>query len=143
MRFWDTSALLSLVPRDEHYSRACKWLLDDQEPQITSSLVVFEAENRLRSLLLNRDLTVEEHQQRLTALRLLLSAKLIHEKHLRNTRSLSADCRRLVTLISPATLHGTIDVIQVATARLMKAGAFITLDRNQRGLEKNSDIAVV
>lgn len=143
MRFWDTSALLSLVLKDEHYSKACKWLMDDREPQITSSLVIFEAENRLRTLLLNRDLTAEEHQQRLTALRLLLSSKLIHEKHLRNTRSLSADCRRLVTIISPATPHGTMDVIHVATARLMKAGTFITLDRNQRGLAKNSDMAVV
>ncbi|MBK8038343.1 MAG: PIN domain-containing protein [Verrucomicrobiaceae bacterium] len=143
MRFWDASALLSLVLKDEHYSKACKWLMDDREPQITSSLVVFEAENRLRALLLNHDLTAEEHQQRFTALRLLLSSKLIIEKHLRNTRSLSAECRRLVTIISPATPHGTMDVIHVATARLMKAGTFITLDRNQRSLAKNSDMAVV
>lgn len=143
MRFWDTSALLSLVLKDEHYSKACKWLIDEREPQIPSSQVAFEAENRLRALLHNRDLTTEEHQQRLTALRLLLSSRLIHEKHLRNTRSLSAECRRLVTLISPSIPHGTMDVIHVASARLMKAGTFITLDRNQRTLAKNSDMAVV
>jgi len=105
-------------------------------------LVVFEAENRLRSLLLQRKLTSEEHQQRLTALRLLLSSKLIIEKHLRNTRSLSADCRRLITILSPSILHGTMDVIHVATARLLKAGTFVTLDRNQRTLAKNGDLGV-
>ena len=142
MRFWDTSALLALVLKDEHYHKACKWLTDDRESQITSSLVVFEAENRLRSLLLQRNLTTEEHQQRLTALRLLLSSKLILEKHLRNTRSLSADCRRLITILSPSIQHGTMDVIHVATARLLKAGTFVTLDRNQRALAKNGDLGV-
>jgi predicted nucleic acid-binding protein len=143
MRFWDTSALLSLVLKDAHYRKVCKWLMDDNAPQITSSLVVFEAENRIQALLLNGDLTVAEHQQRITALRLLLSSKLIIEKHLRDTRNLSTECRRLVAVISPHTPHGTMDVIHVATASLLKATTFVTLDRNQRTLARDAGKSVV
>ncbi len=134
MRFWDTSALLSLVLKDEHHRKACRWLANETEPHMTSSLATFEAENRLHVLHLKGAMTGTEHQQRLTALRLLFSSKLIVEKHLRDTRALSADCRRLISAISPRVPHGTVDVLHVATALLLKATAFHTFDANQRSL---------
>jgi|GEM_PF-3050361 len=102
MRFWDTSALLSLVLKDEHHRKACQWLTNEAEPHITTSLATFEAENRLHVLHLTGKLKEDEHQQRLTALRLLISSNLIVEKLLRDTRSLSAECRRLISASRPA-----------------------------------------
>lgn len=134
MRFWDTSGLLSLVLKDGHHRKACQWLVDTSEPHVTSSLVVFEAENRLHTLRLQRVLTAEDHSHRLTALKLLISSKLINERHLRNTRSLSAECRRLITVISPNVIYGSMDVLHVATARILKAGCFHTFDRKQTSL---------
>ncbi|MDH4451645.1 MAG: PIN domain-containing protein [Verrucomicrobiota bacterium] len=140
MRFWDTSGLLALVLKDGHYRKACKWLTDDTEPHITSSIVAFEAENRLWALHLSGTLDGDDYLQRLTALRLLLSSKLIVVRNLRDTRSVTAESRRLVTVISPMVPHGTLDVLHVATAHVLKARVFHTFDRNQRSLANASGL---
>lgn len=142
MRFWDTSVLLSLVLQDEHYRKACRWLSHGDGQHITSSLAMFEAENRLLTLCLRGVLTHEDYQERLTALRLLASSKLVAEKHLRDTRALSAECRRLISVTSPHTPHGTLDVLHVATALMLKAGVFHTFDVNQRALAADAGLAV-
>ncbi|WP_146854312.1 PIN domain-containing protein [Brevifollis gellanilyticus] len=141
MQFWDTSGLLSLVLKDGHYRKACQWLMSAREPHITSSLVVFEAENRLHALQMDLVLSRDDYSQCLTALRLLVSSRLIAERHLRNTRSLSAECRRLITVTSPHVVHSSMDVLHVASALVLRAGCFRTFDRKQNSLAGAAGLA--
>ena len=134
MRFCDSSVVLSWLLEDSHSAQADAWLSDNATPLGISSLVEVEARNRLRNLTLRGDLSEDAAREAQHSLSLLLTQGPLRRHHLRDTKSLAAESLRLLTHFSPGIPHGTLDVLHVASARLLKAAAFLTFDANQRRL---------
>jgi predicted nucleic acid-binding protein len=66
--FVDTSVLLSLAGTDAHSPTAKRWWQNLSGPLVTTALVIFETENRLRSMrLLKADTlaTIDKNQRAL------------------------------------------------------------------------------
>jgi len=61
--FADTSLLLSLAGTDAHSPTAKRWWQNLSGPLVTTALVIFETENRLRSMRLQQIPTREEEDE--------------------------------------------------------------------------------
>lgn len=140
--FADTSLLLSLAGTDAHSPTAKHWWQNLSGPLVTTALVIFETENRLRSMRLQQILTREEEDECLRNLSLMIVRRYVLVREYRS-RILTAEARRLVSHFSSGIPHGTLDVLHVAAARLLKADTLATFDKNQRGLAKSAGLKVV
>jgi predicted nucleic acid-binding protein len=136
MRFCDTSVVLSWLLEDSQSAQADKWLADSTSRLVISSLVEVESRNRLRNLALNGDLSEDDSRQAQESLSVLLTRGSLRRIHFRDTKSLAAESLRLITHFSPGLPHGTLDVLHVASARLLKSAVFLTFDENQRSLAR-------
>lgn len=140
--FADTSLLLSLVGTDAHSPTAKRWWHKLNGPLVTTALVIFETENRLRSMRLQKLLTKEEEAECLRNLSLMVVRRYLLVREYRS-RILTAEARRLVSHFSSGIPHGTLDVLHVAAARLLKAETLATFDENQRTLAKSAGLKIV
>lgn len=140
--FADTSFLLALLAYDGHSRAAGRWIAKYSETPITSDLVVFEAFNALRSLHLRGIIDAEEHKESRLILNTLLRRQVLLKYPFR-TRLLTAEAHRLLDHFSPGLPHGTLDVLHVAAAKLLKADSLATFDKNQRALAKEVGLKVV
>lgn len=134
MRFCDSSVVLSWLVEDSHSPRADAWLAESGPVLCISSLVALEVRNRLRNLALHGDLPEDAAREAQESLSLLITRGPLRCVHLRDTKPLAAESLRLITHFSPGVPHGTLDVLHVASARLLKSAAFLTFDANQRSL---------
>lgn len=140
--FADTSLLLSLVGTDTHSPSAKRWWRKLNGPLVTTALVIFETENRLRSMRLQKLQTKEEEDECLRNLSLMVVQRYLLVREY-GSRILTAEARRLVSHFSPGIPHGTLDVLHIAAARLLKADTLATFDENQRTLAKSAGLKIV
>lgn len=135
MTFADTSFFLTLVLKDIHYPVAARWLKVYAENLNISSLVGFETENKLRTLCLTKELDEASFQRAQLDVAALLRGA-IRLRHPGKWPALLAESRRMIHHFSPGVPHGTMDVVHVASARVLRMESFLTFDDNQRGLAR-------
>lgn len=140
--FADTSFLLALLGTDSHSAAAERWVAKNPEPLITSDLVVIEAFNALRSLHLRGLVDEAEYKAGRLTLNTLLRRQALHRYSLRS-RPLTAEAERLLDHFSPGLPHGTLDVLHVAAAKLLKSDSLASFDKNQRALAKETGLKAV
>jgi len=139
MAFCDTSLLLTVALKDAQERKALAALHSFRDSLATSPLVVFEAENRLRSVRLTGLLSPDEAAQARRKLSALLSGPV---RTLARWALLLAEARRLLAHHSPDAPHGSLDTLHVATAALARATDFLTFDKNQRDLAAAAGLTV-
>lgn len=139
--FADTSFLLSLALQDEHLAEARRWWKRVNLPLHTSSLVQFEAENALRNMLRRGLLDEKTHAAAVLCLDRMIRDGSIMPIHFQ-TRFIVAEARRLITHFAPDFPHGTLDVLHVAAARLLKSTTLASFDKNQRALAKAAGLKI-
>ncbi|MGI8603424.1 MAG: type II toxin-antitoxin system VapC family toxin [Verrucomicrobiales bacterium] len=137
----DASFLLPLVTRDAHTKAAARWWAGHAEVVAVSSLALFESENALRSLRLRGLIGETDERNARRRLEGFTLQGLLEVHHLR-PRLLVAEARRLIDHFSPEIPHGTLDVLHVAAARLLRAGTLASFDDNQRALAKSAGLEV-
>jgi predicted nucleic acid-binding protein len=115
----DSSFLLPLVTKDAHSKAAARWWAQHSEAVAVSSLALFESEKALRSLRLRGLITETAERDARRRLQSFTLQGLLVVHHLR-PRLLVAEARRLIDHFSPELPHGTLDVLHVAAARLLR-----------------------
>ena len=132
--FWDTSAVLSLALHDGCYPEARRVFASGKWTHTASPLVALEAENRIRNMRLTGELTAEEAGETLDWLDHTFALHHIKLHSIKDSRQMAAEGRRLIQHFSPGVPHGTMDVVHVASARLLRTEGFFTFDANQSSL---------
>jgi predicted nucleic acid-binding protein len=136
--FADTSFVLSIAGTDVNTKKASSWLAAHNAPVVITALVHFECINRLHKWRLAGMLSSEECQSALLRLDTLLSRRFVVAREV-SLRSLSAEARRLINHFSPDIPHGSMDVLHIAAARILRCDTLITFDHNQRSLAKTAE----
>lgn len=132
--FWDTSAVLSLVLKDKH-GRAAAGLAAKADMRHTATpLVALEAENRLRTMELEGLVSRDTGARALLAIERIFATGLIAPGNVKQMRAVAAEGQRMIRHFSTARPHKTMDLIHVASARLLRAEGFFTFDSNQSAL---------
>ena len=132
--FWDTSAVLSLALHDECYAEAKHVFASVKWTHTASPLVALEAENRIRTMRLTGELNAGEAAETLDWLEHTFALHHIKLHNIKDSRQMAAEGRRLIQHFSPGVPHGTMDVVHVACARLLRTDGFFTFDANQSAL---------
>ncbi|HWB04242.1 MAG TPA: PIN domain-containing protein [Verrucomicrobiales bacterium] len=139
--FADSSFLLSLVIRDANSRAARRWWQRRNEPLCASPLVLFECENGLRSLHLRGGLSEEEAATAKLLLEKFVSEGVVAIREVR-LKLLMAEARRLLIHFARPVVHGSLDVLHVAAARVLRAETLVSFDDNQRGLAADAGFRV-
>lgn len=132
--FADASFLLAVAGDDVHTAKAAAFLAKHSGTGLrTTAMVVFECRNRLHKWKLAGEMTVSEFDRTQLHLDALISQRFIYLSEV-SLRSLHAGARRLIEHFSPKIPHGALDLLHVAAAAALRCEAFVTFDRNQRGV---------
>jgi predicted nucleic acid-binding protein len=143
--FWDTSAVLSLVLKDSNGLQAARTLAASSSScrHITSPLVAIETENRLHYLHLTGRIDAAAAQGFIEWAAQLFATKQIHLSEVSSCRRLAAECQRMIRHFSAAKPHKTMDLLHVASARLLRAEGFFTFDSNQSALAAAAGFQII
>jgi len=131
--FVETSFLLSLATQDVHCGAARLWWKANQEPLLTSPLVIFECVTALRNLQLRGLLSQEDVREANLMLDRLVSEGLVVVQDVR-LRLLMPEARRLLDHFATPVSQGAMDVLHVAAARVFRLHSLLSFDENQRAL---------
>ena len=132
--FWDTSAVLGLALQDSCCHEARRTLAADAWHHVTSPLVAFEAENRIRNMQTRGELSADESREAMHWLEHLFGQHYIRLQNVKDSRLIAAEGQRMIRHFSTARPHKPMDIIHVACARLLRAEGFFTFDSNQSAL---------
>ena len=141
--FWDTSAVLALVLKDKHGKSAAGQALRTDVHHVTTPLVVLEAENKLNALVWQKEITREAGACTMVARERFFAARLITVRNVKEARLIAAEGRRMIRHFSSERPHKTMDLIHVASVRLLRAEGFFTFDSNQSALAKAAGFQII
>ena len=124
--------MVSLYIPDDHSVEAANRMLSFPEPVLVSSLVVLEAVNAMHLRVFRRERTARQTAESIQALEADLSAGVLI---LQPVPASTWDVARRLSTEHSATL-GTrsLDILQLAVAKALRAETFLTFDRNQAAL---------
>jgi predicted nucleic acid-binding protein len=142
MTFADASFLVAFFAGTEHGKEARKWWQRNHDVITVSRLVLFEAENSIRSLPLSGKIKRADAQWAIEHLKRRVLEGLIEVRELSNKRVYPA-ARRLSICYGESKSFGAMDIVHVATAQELAARRFLTFDDRQRELAKAEGLQVL
>ena len=137
----DTSFLFSLYGNDVHTTVAQQWVRQNQLPITVSVLNRYEFENAIRFAAFRKAIS---HADALASLAAF-------DADLKNGHLQLAACDLMAVVAEASRLsgvhtlndgHRSFDILHVATAKLLKATAFLSFDANQRRLAAVARLSV-
>ena len=141
MTFADASFLVSFFARDEHGRKAERWWHKSNESLTASRLVLFEAENSIRTLPLSGKCSREEARWAIEKMKRAILEGLIEVREIRVKRLYPA-ALRLSVHYSEHKCFGAMDILHVVTARELGAETFVSFDVRQRELATSERLRV-
>jgi len=141
--FWDTSAVLALVLKDRHGRAAAGAAAQKDMEHIATPFVLLEAENRLHAMKLEGLVSPGTGEQSLLAIERIFANRLIRAVDVKQMRLVAAEGQRMIRHFSAARPHKTMDLLHVASARLLRAEGFFTFDSNQSALAKAAGFEII
>lgn len=139
MTYADASFLAALFARDDHGQKALAWWRRNNAILTASRLVLFEAENCIRTLPLAGKCTRTESLWALDQMKRARLEGLIEVRELPNKRLFPA-AQRLSLHHSDTRTFGAMDIIHVATALELSARTFLSFDGRQRELAETEGL---
>lgn len=142
MIFADASFLVAFFAGTEHGKEARQWWMRNHSIITVSRLVLFEAENSIRSLPLSGKIKRADAQWAIEHMKRRVLEGLIEVRELSNKRVYSA-ARRLSLHYCENKSFGAMDIVHVATAQELAARQFLTFDGRQRELAEAEGMQVM
>ena len=142
MTFADASFLVAFFAGTEHSKTARQWWMRHPEVITVSRLVLFEAENAIRSLPLSGKIKRADALWAIEHLKRRALEGMIEIREVSNKRVYPA-ARRLSVHYCEDRSFGAMDIIHVATAQELSARRFLTFDDRQRELAKAEGMQVL
>lgn len=129
----DTSFLFSLYGNDAHTIAAQQWTRGQNQPITVTALMRYELGNALRFAAFRKVATQADVLSAVAAFETDLSTGYLQLAACDFTPIIE-EARRLSARYTLGGGHRSFDILHVASARVLKAGAFLTFDANQRKL---------
>jgi len=129
----DTSFLFSLFGHDAHTHAAQHWVQQARLPLTVTALGRYELGNAIRFAAFRKVISQADALASLAAFEADLKSGHVHQAS-GDLAAIVAEASRLSELHTLSGGHRSFDVLHVATARLLKATAFLSFDANQRKL---------
>jgi predicted nucleic acid-binding protein len=142
MTFADASFLVSFFGHDEHTREAVRWWSKANVILTASRLVLFEAENSMRTLHLEGECTPAESRWAVEKMKRAIAEGLIEVRESRVKRLYPAAVR-LSVHYSEQKRFGAMDILHVAAALDLCAKQFVSFDERQGELAKAEGLDVV
>ena len=133
MNFTDASFLVSYFAGAEHAAEARTWWRKTNAVLTASRLVLFEAENSIRTLPLSGKISRATARWAIEQMKRFIAEGFIEVRELSSKRIYPA-ARRLSGHYCEQRSFGAMDIIHVASAQEMKAEMFLSFDGKQREL---------
>ena len=133
MIFTDASFLVSFFARDEHGPQAVAWWSKSNAVITATRLVLFEAENSIRTLPLSGKISRADARWAIEHMKRRVLEGMIEVRELSNKRVYPA-ARRLSIHHCEHKRFGAMDIVHVATAQELGAKLFVSFDGRQREL---------
>ena len=128
-----TSFLFSLYGNDAHTAAAHGWVRPGNMPVTLTALTRYELGNALRFAAYRKIITPANALSALAAFESDLSAGYLRLETC-DYAGIVEEARRLSGLYTLVGGHRSFDILHVATARVLKAGVFLSFGANQRKL---------
>jgi len=133
MIFADASFLVAFFAGTEHGKEARRWWMKNHSVITVSRLVLFEAENSIRSLPLSGKIKRADARWAIECMKRRVSEGMIEVRELSNKRVYPA-ARRLSVHYCEERSFGAMDIVHVATAQELAAKRLLSFDDRQREL---------
>ncbi len=141
MTFTDASFLVSFFAHDEHGLEAETWWRRSNEILTASRLVLFEAENSIRTLPLAKKCSRAQARWAIDYMKRAVAEGLIVVREVPVKRLYPA-AQRLSLHHGEERSFGAMDIIHVAAAQELGATKFLSFDGRQRELAEKTGMAV-
>lgn len=142
MIFADASFLVAFFAGTEHGKEARKWWKRNYDVITVSRLVLFEAENSIRSLPLSGKIKRADARWAIEHMKRRALEGMIEVRELSIKRVYSA-ARRLSVHYCENKSFGAMDILHVATAQELAARVFLSFDGRQRELAEAEGLEVL
>ena len=142
MTFTDASFLVSFFAHDDCSPKAVRWWLQSNAVLTASRLVLFEAENSIRTMPLEAKCNAAEATWAVEKMKRAIAEGLIEVREPRMRRLYPA-ALRLRIYHSANKRFGAMDILHVATALHLGAGEFVSFDTRQRDLAEAEGMKVL
>lgn len=142
MIFTDASFLVSYFAGAEHAAEAKAWWRKTNAVLTASRLVLFEAENSMRSLPLSGKINRASARWAIEQMKRFMAEGFIEVRELPVKRLYPA-ARRLSLHHGEHRSFGAMDIIHVATAKELGANQFLSFDGRQRELAEAEGMEVL
>jgi predicted nucleic acid-binding protein len=142
MIFTDASFLVSFFAGTEHGREARQWWTRTNATLTATRLVLFEAENSIRTLPLSGKISRAEARWAIEHMKRAVMEGLIEVRELSNKRVYPA-AQRLSIHHSEHKSFGAMDIVHVATAQELAAVKFLSFDDRQRELAESEGMEVL
>jgi predicted nucleic acid-binding protein len=136
----DTSFLFALYGQDVHTAAARVRAAGFRSPLSLTILQRYELGNAVRFAAFRGAVQMKDAASILTAFESDLKAGFLIMAHC-DLDEMLAEAQRLSASHTPEGGHRSFDILHVASARVLKAGEFLTFDANQRRLAKAAGLA--
>jgi predicted nucleic acid-binding protein len=141
MTFADASFLVAFFAGGDFHREAVRWWQRTDTIITVSRLVLFEAENSMRTLPLGGKVTREAARHGIEMMKRAILEGLIEVRALRAARVYPHGLR-LSAHYAEKRAFGAVDLLHVATALDIGAREFVTFDHNQKELAKTEGLIV-
>ncbi|MBL9115852.1 MAG: PIN domain-containing protein [Verrucomicrobiaceae bacterium] len=141
MTITDASFLVSFFGNDECTTKASRWWIKADVILTASRLVIFEAENSMRTLHLEGKCTVDECLWAVGKMKRAIGEGLIEVRD-PMTKRLYPSATRLSKYHSESKRFGAMDILHVAAALDLGARQLVTFDARQRELAEAEGLMV-
>ena len=142
MIFADASFLVAFFAGTEHSKEARQWWKRSHAVITVTRLVLFEAENSIRSLPLSGKIKRVDARWAIEHMKRRILEGMIEVRELSNKRVYPA-ARRLSVHYCEDKSFGAMDIVHVATAQELAARGFLTFDNRQRELAEAEGMQVM
>ncbi len=129
----DTSFLFSLFGNDAHTPDAQRWVQQARLPLTVTALGRYELGNAIRFAAFRKAISQADALASLASFEADLKSGHMHHASC-DLAAVVAEASRLSELHTLGGGHRSLDILHVATARLLKATTFLSFDANQRKL---------
>ena len=138
----DTSFLFSLYGRDANTTRAVAAVTTLAQPLTLTLFNEFELLNAIRFALFRQLLSATAGASMIAAFEAdISSGRLLIDRT--NLTSVLGEAKRLSSAHTQTGGHRSFDILHVAAASHLSAGAFLSFDSNQRALAKSAGLKVL
>jgi predicted nucleic acid-binding protein len=141
MTFADASFLVAFFAGGEHQTKATEWWVSHNETLVVSRLVLFEAENSIRTLPLSGKVTESAARWGVEMLKRAVLEGLLEVRRLREWRVYPLG-QRLSETHAARRSYGAVDLLHVSTAIDLEAEILASFDIKQRELAQAAGLQV-